>query len=240
MFGIFYLLFNGTMSTIAKAKRSYDYCKARDEAHKKGRLTYNGFNGKRLVSNDKSVYITTRNGDKVLADLYTGEVYKNYTEEERKEKEMLAESRGETVILVGYNEMQEYNRNKAKTILINPDYRDTKTRKYYVTAIVNGLIFYMDIESGHLIRLADNQDINKKWGKLSVEEIIRIVNERQDVLIKEPNYSHDFGWWKSKFYLKKTGNDIFMVDDDGTIVEGSLFDDDIKQIRNKLLKEKTV
>ena len=138
MFGIFYLLFDRTMYGISKIRQDVENMNARDKAKKQGNITYYGENGERLVETDKSVYRKYQNGDLVLADLYTGQVYKNYTEEKRIEKETEASDMGYTVINVSYDEIQEYNRKErylAKSIMIRPQYRDRVVGGFYDNTI---------------------------------------------------------------------------------------------------------
>lgn len=241
MFAIFYLLFNQVTFGIAKIKENIDNENSRDRAIKNGDLTYYGTNGERLVSNNKNVYRKKNNGDDVLVDLYTGEIYKNYSEEVRKNKECKAKKQGETVVFVHYEENQEYIRSerfKAKTISITPEFRDIETRRFYISAYLNGLSFYMDIITGELIRLQDGEDTSQKWGNLSVEDIINIFNQRQKNMSQISQSSHNFMWWEQHFYLKYNGFDTLFIDDDKNIIEGNYKRDfKVKELRNKLIKE---
>ena len=237
MFGIFYLLFDRTMYGISKIRQDVENMNARDKAKKQGNITYYGENGERLVETDKSVYRKYQNGDLVLADLYTGQVYKNYTEEKRIEKETEASDMGYTVINVSYDEIQEYNRKErylAKSIMIRPQYRDIKTRRYYIDVCINGLVFYMDIVTGELIRLKDGQDEKKKWGILSIDEIINIVNKRQRDLYDTSSKNHPQMWWENHFYLRKSSKEIFFINNDGSIVEGNVYDENIELIKKRI------
>jgi hypothetical protein len=239
MLGILYLLFYGSVSGINKIRQDINNINKRYEAKQKKYLTYYGKNGERLVNNDRPVYRKTINGEKLLVDLYTGKIYKNFSEEERQNKENDAYKLGKTVISVSYDEIQEYNRKErfnAKSINVKPQYKDIKTRKYYLSVFVNGLTFYMDIITGKIIRLADNQNINKKWGKLSIEEIISIINKRQEEMYNSLD-KHDQFWWEDHFYLQKKGSDIIIVDNDGSIIEGNLKDKRVQSIKKRLKEE---
>jgi len=241
MFGIFYLIFNRAIFGVAKIKEEIDNEDARDRAYKNGNLTYYSTKGETLVSNNRQVYRTIVNGDEVLKDVYNGDVYKNYSEEKRNIKEHKAKEQGKTVIPVHYEENQEYNRLQrfnAKTISIKPTYRDIKTRKFYITVRINGLGFYMDIISGELVRLQDEENMCKKWGKLSVEDIIEVFNQRQKALVNIPQEDHDFMWWEEHFYLKHVGFNTLFIDNDKNIIEGNYKNDlRIKQIRMRLIEE---
>lgn len=239
MFGIFYLLFNGTMSGIAKTKQKIENKNAKERAKLNGNLTYYGENGERLVSNDRSVYRKTINGDDVLADLYTGEVYKNFSEEKRRKKEKMALEKGCTVIPIHYDELQDFNkkeRYQLKTIMIKPECRDIDTKQFYIIVYINGLRFYMEIVTGLIVRLADNENPIKKWGDVSIEQIIDIVNERQELLGKQSKDCHNSAWWKEQFYLKNIQN-LYMVNNESVFIIGKKTDENIKKIRDELRGE---
>lgn len=242
MFGILYALFNGTMIGIAKTKESIDNDNKRFQAKEHGDLTYYGKNGERLVSNNRCVYRKTNNdGDKVLVDLYNGQVYKNYSAEERVKKEDKALRKGSTVLPVDYDENQKFNkkcRYETKVFSLNADYKDIETGRYYILAHINGIAFYMDIVTGLLVRPWDDADLSKKWGLLSVEEIMNIFNERQKEFYEIPKEQHDFMWWEKHFYLKRNGiYEIYMIDDDETIIYGKVKNEKIRKIRRKLIDE---
>lgn len=243
MFGIAYMLFSGTMTVIAKTRRGIDNIKSKNRAIRNGDLTYYGHNGERLISNDRNVYRSRNNGDNVLVDLYTGEVYKNYSEEKRQIKEKDAINNGRTVIDVGYEELQDFNKNKKdklKSIIVKPYYRDVSNRNYYIPVYINGLTFYMNIETGLIIRLADKCNPKNKWGNLSIEEIIETVNERQIKLFNIPTNKYDSWWWKDHFYLQNLNYNI-IVDNNKTIIEGNLnWDSNMKSLRNKLKEKKVI
>ena len=235
MFGIFYMLFNGTMSRVAKAKQNIENENNRERARLNGDFTYFGENGERLVSNNKSVYRKSVDGDDVLADLYTGEVYKNFSEEKRKKKEIEELNKGNTVIMVQYDEMKEFNKkykSQMKSVMIRPEYKDIKTGRFYIYVCINGLQFYMDIITGQIIRLADKQDVSKKLGNLSIDEIINITNERQK-LIESDLLNHNMMWLEKNYYLKSF-HDLYMVDDSKEFIIGACTDNNIVAIRNKL------
>lgn len=242
MFGILYLLATSVASGVNKFRDNIDNERAREDAKRRGDITYYGKNGLTLLSNDRSVRRKYINGDDVLTDLHSGKVYKNFSEEQRQKKERDAETRGNTVINVNYDENQEYNRAerfKAKTISITPDYRDIRTRRFYISVCLNGLVFYMDIISGELVRLKDGTDTSNKWGNLSVEEIMNVFNKRQRELAKIPESDHDFMWWEEHFYLKHTGFNTLFIDNDKNIIEGDYkYDPDIKRLRATLIERR--
>lgn len=233
MFGLFYMFTSAIFGTAAKIQKDARNSEARERARENGDLTYYGHNGERLVSNDKAVYRKYVNGDKVLADLYTGQIYKNFSEEKRRESENKASCKGKTVIDVHYEELQEYNRTvkkKVKSLFLQPNYRDIKTREYYIIVFINGVKFYMNVVNGEVVRMADGEDGNERWGNLSIEEIIKIINERQRILNLEDKDKHDSWWWNEHFYLQHSAGNILMITNDGTIVEGN-------RIRNQKIKE---
>lgn len=242
MFAIFYTLFSASMASVEKIRKKQIYENNRDKAFQNKELTYYGDNGERLVSNDRSVYRKTVNGEKVLADLYTGEIYKNFTKEENAVKEQKYINKGKTVIPIDYDELQKYNktmRNLSKDYLLKPSYKDIKTDQYYIIAYINGIGFYMDIITGEIIRPYDDVDISNKWGKLSIEKIIMIFNSRQKKINMLSKDSHDSIWWDKNFYLKDNYN-ILIIDDNEEIIYGKKNDKNIKKLKEKLMKERVI
>ena len=242
MFGLFYLITNTLFSGAAKVKQKIDYAEARERARNNNEETYYGDNGERLVSTDREVYRKYVNGDKVLADLYTGQIYRNFSKEKRHAKEKEAEKNGKTVIDITYNEIQEYNkstRSKAKSNLIKPQYRDIKTRDYYIMVFINGIRFYMNLIDGNIVRMADGETGEDKWGNLNIEDIINIINNRQKKLFIEPKKNHSYMWWEEHFYLRHSSGNILVIDNNGIIFEGNrIRDEKIKNLISELKRRK--
>lgn len=240
MFGIFYMLFSGFMGTAGKVQRDVRDDNARYEARKNGQLTYHSHNGERLVSNNRNVYVGTSYGDRVLKDLKTGYIYKNYDAEKRHEVIQKARDKGKTVISVDYDEYNrycKYDRDKVKRMAVSPEYKDIETGRYYIDAYINGIAFYMDIITGELIRPRDGEKFSYKMGKASVEDIIRIVNKRQKELYEIPAEEYDYIWWEDHFYLHGRSYELY-IDNNNNIVEGNRRDPQMREFIIKL-KEST-
>lgn len=218
MFGIFYMFYNTLFGTAAKISTKYNNVKNKQEAEKRGYIIYHDHDNQlRLVSNDKQVYITTKNNHKVITDLYNGKVYKDITEENERRKIKNAQLNNETVI-VDYKiwkNVNNYNDKHWYKCHILPCYKDIQTGNLYIDVRINGINFYMDVESGYIVRPKDNEDISKIKNNISVQTIIKVFNERQN-LIKNSEDFHKFWWADSHFYLR---NYYIEITKDNKIIE---------------------
>lgn len=203
MFGIFYLLFSGFAATVDKISRDNRDAESKTRAIQNNNISYYSTRGHRLVSNDRPVYKKTVNGQDVLMDMYTGQIYKNYTMERRDKAKEEALAQGKTVITPERTEhLSDYERNSFwfKECHIRPSYRDIYTDKLLITVPVNSVLFYMELDTGHIIRPIDNAHFENKDGNLSLDELIEAFNKRQDEYKNLPEYNHWF-WRAAKFYF---------------------------------------
>ena len=114
MFGIFYLLFSGFAATVDKISRDNRDAESKTRAIQNNNISYYSTRGHRLVSNDRPVYKKTVNGQDVLMDMYTGQIYKNYTMERRDKAKEEALAQGKTVITPERTEhLSDYERNSV-------------------------------------------------------------------------------------------------------------------------------
>lgn len=218
MFGIFYLMFDGIMSTINGIDRDYQNSKNRIEAKNLGDLTYFGSRGgEYLVENGRQVMRTIRSYDnhEIIKDMRTGKVYYDLTKikKERKIEELKKE--GKTIYYPEKEEKKQvhywHNESGFNGIVIDID-----TRKYLAELHINEFTFYMDLESGYLLRRTDS-DLNYLYKKegiydncaLTPEQIISYFNKRQDLLRQYPMFS-ERQWKQAVFYLSNYSGHLYM------------------------------
>ena len=186
MFGILYTLFGLGVNGVNKIKESVDDSNNREKAKRNGELTYYGKNGQHLVSNGRLIHRGhNHSGDEVVKDMYNGKIYVNLSEEERKKIIDKALQEGRTVVDTGSydhsNPFYRYFKDKwwFRRYDLNVRYIDIETKKYFRRVCINGYYFYMDIETGLLVRKSDPYIDTYRTGDLSEDEIITIFNRRQ-------------------------------------------------------------
>lgn len=213
VFGWLYGLFCFSAKGIGKAQRAIWDEQNRERAKQNGQDTYYGKNGEHLVSNGRSVWRKRdRNGDDVLADLYTGEVYKNYSQEKREAKVKEALENGETVLDADPKEYRKSSNHKYHKALISLGYyKDIKTGKLFTKVMINRIYFYMDPD-GRLVRMADRTTTDANRYNITPEEIISIVNKRREELLP---LIKDKGcmWLSNVFYLSNNRMYYYIKDD---------------------------
>lgn len=192
MFGILYTLFGLGAAGAGKIKQSIDDENARERSRQKGDPTYYGKNGETLVSNNRPVWTkTNKNGDRVIVDLFTGKEYINLTKETEKKKKEEAETKGNTVISITkkqWSKINNYYNSMWYKFRMFPDYKDINTDSYYTRLNINGLDFYMDINSGYIVRVADHENYKYRRGNVSIDNIIKVFNDNQDKLKLDEEY----------------------------------------------------
>lgn len=205
MFGILYTLFGLGASGGNKIKEGIEDEKNRNIAKKNGRLTYYGKGGERLTSNGKLISyssINYPNGDNVIRDMHTGKIYINLSENKRQEIMDKAKKEGRTVVNKGSCSYDNpfYEDFKSKWWYgdngFDVNYIDIESKKYLRLICINGYYFYMDIDTGFIIRKSDPYSDKHQTGNLSEEEIIELFNKRQR-----------FFKGKEKIIQKKTNRD---------------------------------
>lgn len=219
MFGIFYMLYSAVIGTVAKIDEGIDNNNRRYKAKAINDDTYYDHkNQLRLTANDRLVSIKTVNHDQVIVDTFNGKIYKNISKEREDKKKEEAMKDGKTVIYItkrewGKNNYQNQLWYKAGAL---PRYKDIKTGAYYINILINGLWFYMDVNTGRLIRLVDGEDLKDKKFNVSVEDIIQVFNISQEKIKRDKRFPEQWWWVKSAFYHK---NKIININDDLEIIE---------------------
>lgn len=186
MFGILYTLFGLGVSGGNKIKKGIESDRNKERAIKSGDLTYYGRKGEHLVSNDKLIHHGYNSrGDEVIQDMRSGKVYHNITDKKRREIIDKAKNEGKTVIDKGSHDYSNpfYTDFKDRWWFgrydLNVQFIDIKTKTYFRRVCINGYYFYMDIETGLLVRKSDPYIDTYRTGDLSEDEIITIFNRRQ-------------------------------------------------------------
>lgn len=119
-------------------------------------MTYTDSKGRsRLLSNDKLVFYTkNKNGDYILED-ESGYVYKNFSEDERKEnlniQRQCALNNQDTTFCIDDNDRHE------DWVCQGKRFQDLKTGEIYVIRCINYKYYYMNILNGMLVRETDWQ-----------------------------------------------------------------------------------
>lgn len=188
MLGILYLLFTSIGSLGHNIRENIAESERKNEAYNSYDHTYYDKYGKRiLVENNRWIHSNIRNGDRVLEDVTTHRIYRNFSEEERKEYEKIrkkeAIENNKTVYLYQYNKDIPYS-DPWK----GDRYKDIETGKIYVIRKryvniecgIGEVLLYLDISTGKFVRKTDEQiEIDKKWiDKLNNidEEIYKYIN----------------------------------------------------------------
>lgn len=145
----------------------------------------------RLVSNDLKVMKSTlwddcpqgQKGDRILRSVDDSRIIRNYTKEERDEREEVRRNRairkGRTAYRLGLAKDDYVNTNMPGC-----RYKDLKTGAIYVVRMIDRVNFYMDIKTGEFVRETDGEIIRNKQGKYThdvekFEQIRQKMNRRQ-------------------------------------------------------------
>lgn len=206
MFGIFYMLYTAVFGAAAKIDEVIDNENRRSKAKTINDDTYYDHkNQLRLTANDRLVSIKTIGYDQVIVDMFNGTVYKNITKEKEDKKKQEAMKNGKTVIRIT---KKEWGRGDYQhKIWYNcggiPSYKDINTGAYYRKVIANGIWFYMDVDTGRIIRPADEENFKNKKYNVSVDDIIRVFNKRQEKIKQDERFPEKSWWVSSTFYLNK-------------------------------------
>lgn len=218
MFGIFYLLFDGVMSSINGIDKEYQTSKNRMDAKNSGNLTYFGSRGgEYLVENGRQIMRTIRSYDnhEIIKDMKTGKVYYDLTKIKKEREIDKLKKEGKTVYYPKIDEKKRVNywhdESGFNGIVI-----DIETRKYLGELHINEFTFYMDLESGYLLRRTDS-DLNYLYKKegiydnciLTPKQIISCFNKRQD-LLKQYSMFSEKQWKKAVFYLSNYSGHLYM------------------------------
>ena len=219
MFGIFYMLYCGVVGIVGKTRDVIEDGSKKDKAVRMNDFTYyDSHNQLRMVSNDRQVYITTDNNNhKVVKDLFNGTVYKDITKERERWRIGEAKSSGNTVITDYHiwKNVKNYTSKHWYQCHALPCYKDIETGKLYKDVRINGIRFYMDVESGYIVRPLDGEDLSNVMNRVSIPAIIKIFNNRQDKIKQDDKIKQS--WWAESYYYL---NDYYVeVTNDGNIIE---------------------
>lgn len=218
MFGIFYMLFNAIFGTAAKIDEDIDNYNRRTKAIKNKDETYYDHNNQlRYTNNDRLVSIKTINHDRVIVDTLNSTIYKNISKEKEDIKKLDAVQKGYTVIKIG-NEWKKLNYQDKLWYRCDsiPWYMDIKTDEYYIVVTINGINFYMNVDTGNIVRPADGENYKNKKYNLSVDKIIKVFNKRQEKIRNDKRFPKQWWWVKVHYYLNRM--EIF-IDDNLNIIE---------------------
>ena len=196
-------ILHGLFALIAYSVDGYDKAsqniKNKEMAKKDGQLTYRGARGNEyLVKNNRQVYTKiNNNGEKVIVDMKTGQQYHNLSQEKKREECIKCLRQGKTVRWKIDNE-------------VNQTYYGKYCRPYHLIDIesgipvdsvcINGVRFYIRLSDGVILRPVDNYTLESLVGKWTVEELIDIVNKRQNE-VREELYLKDSIFIKNEFFF---------------------------------------
>lgn len=180
MFSIFHGLFTLFAIGVDNTNKSIQDDTNKQQAIQNGQLTYQGSRGNEyLVENDRWVSTKRVNGHDVIADMKTGQIYYDITE--IKKKNIIDEciKKGKTVRSKMPHERLSNYYGKYKQSFM---YVDIKTDIPVNIVYINGACFYIRVDNGDILRLIDGEDKSRIIGKWSVEQIINIINKRQNII----------------------------------------------------------
>lgn len=204
MFGLFYTIVAGLGFAVEKGAEAIISQQKREEARQKGKLTYYDDNNKlRLVETNERVANTTlTNGDHVLRydGCNRGRIIRNYTQEkyeyELERNRRWAIKEGKSTYCITVTEVPKANHRSG---LLRTDdgfkdipeevrgnwYKDFKTGDVYVIRKVRGRYYFMDVNTGYLVRETDYQkEENIKYNKNDIKRNpgidIKEYNEKKD------------------------------------------------------------
>lgn len=154
MFGLIYSLFTSIGCAIYKRKEYEENQENKVKYRHPDGLTYVDTKGRsRLVSNDEVVFYTWQNGDYVLERM-NGSIIKNFSLEKRKnqinENLQKALANNETTYCIDENN-HEKERCKGKR------FKDLKTGETYVIRRLKYTYWYLNIDTGMIVRKTDWQ-----------------------------------------------------------------------------------
>lgn len=154
MFGLFYSLFVSAGCVVHKHNEYKENQENKIKYRHPDGLTYVDTKGQsRLISNDEIVFYTWKNGDYVLERM-NGIVIKNFSAEKRhkqvEENEKKAIAHKETTYCIDEN-THEKERCKGKR------FKDFATGDIYVIRCLNYTYWYLNIDTGMIVRKTDWQ-----------------------------------------------------------------------------------
>jgi hypothetical protein len=161
MFGLILAMLKGACRFASAINDSVEDKKSREDFTSEDGIYYMDHRGElRLSTNGRRVAKTTTfEGDEVLTDLVTSEIYVNYTQEkaEKEQRESIEAQKkyGGTTICLGLERNYAHYIGKG-----NPPkgarFKDVKTGAIYVIRQIDGMYtHYVDVNTGKVVRLTD-------------------------------------------------------------------------------------
>lgn len=171
----------------------------KQRAIQNGSKTYYGARGNEyLVDNDRWVYTKINDqGEEVIVDMKNGRLYYNLTQEKKRKEEERCIQQGKTVRPHMENECRHFYYGKYKQPF---NIVDIKSGIPVDDIIINGVRFYIRLNDGRVLRPIDNYDIKNKVGCWNVNELISLINDRQNKLRTELE-NHDYDWIRINFFF---------------------------------------
>lgn len=202
MFSLFHGLFTFFALGINKYDKTKQRLKNKEMAIQNNELTYYGSRGNEyLVENDKWVWVTKNNkGEDIIVDMKTDQEYYNLTQIKKSKHTKKYIDKGKTVRPKMYNEMSQIYYGRYHQMYGEIDIEsDTPVDYVYI----NGIKFYINLENGKVLRPADGSDLNNIIGVHSVDDIISIINKRQEEIIKMINIDNQSEVNEKIFYKNR-------------------------------------
>lgn len=219
MFGIVHLIVSLFGKGAASISHQIEDDKRRTEAYNQGEHTYYYRGTLRYTTNGRDVCRVKdwETGHELLKDLKNGRVYRDYTQEKIDRENAEARRKGKTVRYYR-NDYYTYKQKENKLWFkcdIRPDYIDIETGKVLRSICINHTAFYMDLDTGDVIRISDDPGRDAMTDQEQIERAIRLFNERQGQLRNEPDFMEK-PWWteKERYYLY---HKFVKIDDDGNV-----------------------
>lgn len=171
----------------------------KQRAIQNGSKTYYGARGNEyLVDNDRWVYTKINDqGEEVIVDMKNGRLYYNLTQEKKRKEEEKCKQQGKTVRPHMEDECRKHYYGKYKQPFHLIDI-DSGIPVNDIT--INGIKFYIRLDNGKVLRLVDNCNMENKVGCWNTEEIINLINDRQNKLRTELE-KHDYYWIRWNFFF---------------------------------------
>lgn len=190
MFGIFYALFGGTMRGAGKIKDAVQDEQDRQDAEKKGKLTYWHYGKKRYVKNGRQVREKQDvEGNLQIVDMYNGTVYhtiENVQNKKHREEAEKLRQQGKKYIEAKANiTLEKREQLKKKYFLfkeINDPFRifniveEIKTGRLFNEIKIGDMKCYIDLNTGFIV---DTDKEKSEANGLTAKEIIEKFNSAQ-------------------------------------------------------------
>ena len=202
LFGLFYTVFALGVKGTKSIKAANINKKRRNESITSNKQTYIDSDGcERLTYNNQKVlqtYIYTKTPyceykDYVLKQVDSNNIIKNYSAEKRNQEENEryndAIKNGKTVYRLGTLRDNYYH-----SRINGYRYKDINTNAIYVIRSLNGVKFYMDIDTGQFIRETDGEVIRNKTEGAYHHDEKEYEILRQKINTQQKKYLEQYGY----------------------------------------------